>query len=166
VHGNILRRAWLCAQRPDAGRRLIWITPCKPQAQLGVEAVLPLYELRSGSTATQLLECRLRLPRAALRLHGVIHVRRHTASGRKDETLHKTMPHAVYVTYIAPGMVLCIARQGIYINRRSTSPLYCPSGHSSLTCESPSGNKRGAVPVFLLIWFPFQGMHKTVPCAV
>jgi hypothetical protein len=27
---------YICALQ-DAGRRLIWITPCKPQAQLGVE---------------------------------------------------------------------------------------------------------------------------------
>jgi hypothetical protein len=31
----------------NAGRRLIWITPCKPQAQPGVTA-LPLLELRSS----------------------------------------------------------------------------------------------------------------------
>jgi hypothetical protein len=35
-------------------------------------------------------------------------------------------------------LVLCIARQGIHINRY----------------ESPAGNKRQAVHVFLLIWFP------------
>ncbi|MDR1171502.1 MAG: hypothetical protein LBL24_03505 [Bacteroidales bacterium] len=37
--------------QPDAGRRLIWITPDKPQAQSGVEAdALPPSELRSSST--------------------------------------------------------------------------------------------------------------------
>jgi hypothetical protein len=38
------------ALQGDAERRPIWITPCKPQAQLGVETVLSLPELRSSST--------------------------------------------------------------------------------------------------------------------
>jgi hypothetical protein len=43
-------RSTFCALQVDAGRRLIWITPCKPQAQLGVETAPSLPELRSSST--------------------------------------------------------------------------------------------------------------------
>jgi hypothetical protein len=46
----IFYAGWICALQVDAGRRQIWITPCKPQAQLGVETVPSLPELRSSST--------------------------------------------------------------------------------------------------------------------
>jgi hypothetical protein len=71
-----------CALQVDAGRRLIWITPCKPQAQLGVETASALLELRSSSTHYGVVETwhAASLPRAALRLHGVIHIGRLPAS--------------------------------------------------------------------------------------
>jgi hypothetical protein len=62
IHWAVLCIAWLL--QFDAGWRPAWITPCKPKAQPGVETALPLHELRSCSTATQLPECRLRIPRA------------------------------------------------------------------------------------------------------
>jgi hypothetical protein len=88
----------------DAGRRLIWITPCKPQAQLGVETASSLPELRSSSTHDGVVETwhAASLPRAALRLHGVIQIRRLPASCNAQKvlrnisyTLHKTILRAV-----------------------------------------------------------------------
>jgi hypothetical protein len=74
----MLRKIYISALQPDAGRRLLWITPCKPQAQLGVdmdpipplncEAVQPAMGLRGRDTRT---------PRVA---PGVIHLGRLAAS--------------------------------------------------------------------------------------
>jgi hypothetical protein len=54
---DILYAGWFYALQTDAGRRLRWITPCKPQAQLGgrdamhrVSTASSLPELRSSST--------------------------------------------------------------------------------------------------------------------
>jgi hypothetical protein len=78
----MLRKVYISALQGDAGRRLIWITPCKPQAQLGVETAPSLPELRSSSTRYGVVETwhAASLPRAALRLHGVIQIRRLPAS--------------------------------------------------------------------------------------
>jgi hypothetical protein len=35
---------------------------------------------------------------------GVIHVGRHPVSGRKDETLHKTIPHELTTNHYFPGI--------------------------------------------------------------
>jgi hypothetical protein len=43
-------RSTFCALQVDAGRRPRWITPCKPQAQLGDMDNPPISELRSSST--------------------------------------------------------------------------------------------------------------------
>jgi hypothetical protein len=56
----ILHVGWFCALWADAVRRLTWITPCKPQAQLGVEGTLPLSELRSSSTPLELWQREIR----------------------------------------------------------------------------------------------------------
>jgi hypothetical protein len=45
-HAVILHAAWFCARRADVGWRPTWITPCKPQAQPGIE------------TASRCLNCR------------------------------------------------------------------------------------------------------------
>jgi hypothetical protein len=74
-------RNTFCALQ-DAGRRLSWITPCKPQAQHGVETAPSLPELRSSTPRSGVVETwhAASLPRAALRLHGVIQLRRLPAS--------------------------------------------------------------------------------------
>ncbi|MDR1172807.1 MAG: hypothetical protein LBL24_10165, partial [Bacteroidales bacterium] len=86
----------------DAGRRLIWITPDKPQAQPGVGADAPLpSELRSSSTRYGVAGAlSSAIPRVARRLHGVINIGCLPASDRKHETFR------VY-----------FARQGIHSNR-------------------------------------------------
>jgi hypothetical protein len=72
----MMLRNTFCALQVDAGRRLSWITPCKPQAQHGVETAPSLPELRSSSTRYGVVETwhAASLPRAALRLHGVIQI--------------------------------------------------------------------------------------------
>jgi hypothetical protein len=66
---------------PDAGRCPMWITPCKPKAQLGVSHPR-LSELRSRSTRFGVVEKSERPhPRSALRWIGVIHIGRLPASG-------------------------------------------------------------------------------------
>jgi hypothetical protein len=62
-------------RRPDS-----WITPCKPErssgAARGRDNAFSLPELRSSSTRYGVVETwhAASLPRAALRLHGVIHL--------------------------------------------------------------------------------------------
>jgi hypothetical protein len=53
-------------------------------------------------------------------------------------------------------MVLCNARQGIHINRTEDwqKRLIARQGIHLLPVNPLTGNKRLAVPVFLLIWFP------------
>jgi hypothetical protein len=46
----MLRKTDIYALQVDAGRRLTWITPCKPQAQLRVETGHALSLLRSSRT--------------------------------------------------------------------------------------------------------------------
>jgi hypothetical protein len=64
-------RSTFCALQVDAGRRLIWITPCKPQAQLGDMDNPPVYpncvtvQPSRGCTAGVETERALSLPRAA-----------------------------------------------------------------------------------------------------
>jgi hypothetical protein len=57
---------------PDAVRRRTWITPSKRSAARGKDRI-SLLELRSSSTATQLLGWRLCSPRASAAQLGVIH---------------------------------------------------------------------------------------------
>jgi hypothetical protein len=79
-------RNTFCALQVDAGRRLIWITPCKPKAQLGDMYSPPISELRSSSTrygvARQSRDGArpVSTPSCAFGLHGVIHLGRLPAS--------------------------------------------------------------------------------------
>jgi hypothetical protein len=72
----------------DAGRRHMWITPCKPKAQLGVW-LLSLPQPRSGLNCYAVLGGEDATPRAALRLQGVIHIEclRHSCLRREKNGL-------------------------------------------------------------------------------
>jgi hypothetical protein len=54
----MLRMAYICAWQVDAGRRSRWITPCKPQAQLGDTGYPSVSELRRSSTRCGVVETR------------------------------------------------------------------------------------------------------------
>jgi hypothetical protein len=68
--------------RIDAGRHLIWITPCKPKAQLGVWAACPDPNCEAVQPATGLRwrEEPFFTPSCAFGLHGVIQIGRLPAS--------------------------------------------------------------------------------------
>jgi hypothetical protein len=68
----MLRRTF-CALQVDAGRRLIWITPCKPLAQLGDMNSLPYPNCEAVQPATGLRREVRSAPSCARGLHGVIH---------------------------------------------------------------------------------------------
>jgi hypothetical protein len=74
--------------RADAGRRHTWITSCKRSSGLQMAPSL-LPNCVSSSTRYRVVEtrCFASLPRAALRLHGVLQIGRRTASILKLTTL-------------------------------------------------------------------------------